>query len=623
MNKTRLFVLLLMLLAILESALAQSSDSREVIKPGEQKNAEDEREGKALELMAEVINDVRSLRSPENRIRLMATAAETLWNHDEKKARALIEEAAKGLGEIVAGLDPDDPRFDVFSHRLLELRQQILQTASRLDPLLALDFLKATRQPGLNFAWHGIQPNMEAALRLRVASETVAKDPALSLKIAEESLKNGFSHEINGLIQPLYSKDKQLGERLINTIIEKLRAADLQADPMAAYIATNLLTMAIEGKRAALRQPESNGDGGQLRLSDRAISELMEMAVKTAVSIASRDDFLGRLQAGHGHVFFNTLQGMTAEMELYSPAEARMLAGKIEQYKEIGSRQSGVWGKYQSIGATESIDGFLKAIEDAPQEIRMGLYQQAAMRAMNDGDLDRARQIINEKVHDPRYRKELLSNIDRQVMWRSLNEGKIEEARQMIGRFTQKEERAMMLVQLAMNLSGNNDKKRALQLLNEAQSEIGEAIENYGQMQAQLQMAIAYTSLDPGKSFDIIEQIIYRFNQLVTAASILEGFDIQQYFSDGELVLWSGNALSGMLNQCWEQLGTLARTDFRRAKTMADRFQRFEVQTIARLHLVRGALSQKDSDTVTSGRIINLPLMRTRILHSVHNDRHP
>ncbi|HET9531662.1 MAG TPA: hypothetical protein VFQ92_14995, partial [Blastocatellia bacterium] len=188
MNKRRQLVLLLMLLAIIEPALAQSPGSRDVFKPGEQKNAEDEREGKALELMAEIIKDARALRSPENRIRLLATAGETLWNHDEKKARALIEEAARGLGEIVAGLDPADPRFDVSSHRLLELRQQILQTASRLDPLLALDFLNATRQPGLNAARHRVQPNMEAALRLRVASETVEKDPALSFKIAEESL---------------------------------------------------------------------------------------------------------------------------------------------------------------------------------------------------------------------------------------------------------------------------------------------------------------------------------------------------------------------------------------------------------------------------------------------------
>ena len=97
MNKRRQLVLLLMLLAIIEPALAQSPGSRDVFKPGEQKNAEDEREGKALELMAEIIKDARALRSPENRIRLLATAGETLWNHDEKKARALIEEAARGL----------------------------------------------------------------------------------------------------------------------------------------------------------------------------------------------------------------------------------------------------------------------------------------------------------------------------------------------------------------------------------------------------------------------------------------------------------------------------------------------------------------------------------------------
>jgi hypothetical protein len=591
MDVKRLGLSLAILLAVVAPAWAQSPHPRESLKPDERKKAADELDARAMDLLNEVIRDLGGLRSPENRIPLLATVAETLWKRDEKRARALFDEAAKGLGELLGELQSDDDQFEQKTQRLFELRHQLLQKASHLDPALALDFLNATRNPAHATPMYPGQPDMETTLRLRLAAETVERDPKMSLEIAEKVLENGLSYEINNIAQQLYYKDKQLCERLVALIIERLRAEDLAANQMAAYIASGLLGMAIEGKREAERQAESRESAGSdpFRLSSRATSELMGMAVKAAMGIASGNDFLQRLQSGYGQTIFNLLQGMRAEVEKYSPPDARMLASKLDEYKKL----TGAMGHYTNDDSSMSVDDYLMTIEDAPAETRQGLYQQAAIRAMNADDPERARQIANEKITNPRNRREILSQVRHILFSRALNDGKIEEARGMIPLSLPKEERASMLARLAMTASGNGDKQTALRLINEAQSLVSSAAESYGQMGVHLDIALASYTFDPGKSFDIIEQNIDRFNQLIAAAAILEGFEIRQYFNEGEFVPGRGNQLTNMLNQYWVRLGMLARTDFERARRASDRFQPFEAQIMARLHVARTVLSQR------------------------------
>lgn len=589
MGFRRLALSVVILLAIGSQVPAQSPHSQEPLNPDERKKAAEDLDARALALLNEVIRDLRALRSPENRIPILATVAETLWKRDEKRARALFSEAAKGLGELLGQLQSEDAKFEHKTHRLFEMRLQLLQTASRLDPALALDFLDATRNPSHSTPLYQGQPDMETTLRLRLASEMIEKDPKLSFEIAEKSLENGLSYDINSIAQQLYSKDKQLCERLVSAIIEKLRAEDLAANQMAAYVASGLLSLAIEGKREAERQAERREGGADpFRLSSRATSELLGLAVKAAMSIASGNDFLQRLQSGHGQTIFNLLHGMRAEVEKYSPLGARAIASKLDEYKKLAGGMS----RYNEVGSEESVDEYLKAIEDAPAEIRPGLYQQAAIRAMNADDPERARQIANEKITNPRNRREILSHVDRILFSRASNDGKIEEARRMISPSLPIEERASMLARLAMTASGNGDKQTALHLINEAHALVSNSAENYGQMEVHLQIALASFQVDPGKSFDIIERNIDRFNQLIAAAAVLEGFDINHYFDEGELLLSSGNQLANMLNQHLDRLSFLARIDFDRAKRASDRFQPLEAQIMARLRVARSALSR-------------------------------
>ncbi|HWP41901.1 MAG TPA: hypothetical protein VNO14_01610 [Blastocatellia bacterium] len=580
----KLLLSLLILLAAGSPAGAQSPDK--------------ELRGKALTLMEEVLRDLRSLRSAGNRAHLLTRSAEALWKHDEKRARLLFKEAASEIGGMIAELRYDDAWFQQKRQSLYNLRSQAIQIAQRLDPWLALDFLNATRQTWGGLQHYGGQQDPETSLRWMVAKQALEKHPQLSLEIAEESLESGFSYEIDDLTQRLYRRDKQAGERLAAAVIRKLRGLDLVSNPMAAHVAASLLRAAVEGMRSAERQRqiEAGGNETPFRLSERETAGLMEMVVKAAIS---EDGYLHQPRSGYSQHLLNTLHDMTPEIERYCPIEARSLRGKLEENRKALANPPGVRPMQENLASARSIDEYLKAIEDAPQEMRSNLYQQAAMRAMGEGDPERARQIINDRISDPGLREDLLLNIERQLIWKAQNEGKVEEARRIAASLNQKEEQATILARLALTASGNGDKKTALQLIDEARSLLGAAVESYSQMHSHLQIAIASISLDPGKSFEIIEHSIDRFNQNIAAARILEGFEIHQYFSEGELALWAEHQLTSTLNQYLDQLGALARSDFDRAKSAADRFERLETQIMARLHVARRALSDHEAESGT------------------------
>jgi hypothetical protein len=105
-----------------------------------------------------------------------------------------------------------------------------------------------------------------------------------------------------------------------------------------------------------------------------------------------------------------------------------------------------------------------------------------------------------------------------------VNADKIGEARQLLSR-AKPERRVQILVRLAGVLAGKGDKKGALELLNEARTLADATTPGFAQLSSQLQIAQSYASLDPDQSFAIVQALTARTNELIAAATVLDGFD--------------------------------------------------------------------------------------------------
>ena len=559
-------------------------------------------EKRALALLEEVVAETPSLRLAENRIRIQTIAANLLWTHDEERARALFREATNGLNMIMSGVEMSDPQQAEMAQQIaMQLRHELLQMVAPRDPKLALEFLRATRQqPASRYTPGYNPPDQELALEVNLANQIAAKDPQQALQMAEESLAKGVSPELIGLLNQLQAKDRAGAAKLTNNIIKKLRPELLTKDHGAAAVAANLLRMTRQ--RETVNAPgELPGNGpvqgrggeylslaGGTVIDEQARRELIDSVVAAAVGAPAGR---GRMEAGSTQMLLMALQEMMPEVEKHAPLRIDALRRKLAELNRTQDPQTRAWREYEGLMNSGTVEALLEAAPKAPPEMRDQLYSNAAWKAMNkDGD-GRARQIITEHIANPQQRAQMLKDMDRQILWRAAEQGKIEEARRLFATISP-DERLMMIVQLASAAAQRGDEKVARQLLEEARDQTGGRAENYGQFSAQLQIARAYATLDPARSFEIIEAAIDRLNELIAAAAVLNGF-AQDSFKDGELRPQGGYMWNELIQNCAGSLAVLANTDFDRALSSVARFQRGDARLLARLWIAQGLLSDR------------------------------
>jgi hypothetical protein len=395
------------------------------------------------------------------------------------------------------------------------------------------------------------------------------------------------------LLEQLRARDPEGATRLVAGIAKKLRTANFANDYEAVNIASYLLL--------STRTPESANTSAQttggaptivanlpgsrrLQLDEPTRRELVSALVNAAVNTSATP---GR---GGGNVggLLATVRQLMPEVERYVPAQVAGVRRRIDGY-DRRVEQPGNQREFRQLMETGSTDALVEAAAKASPEMRQQLYRSAAWKAVNEGNPDRARQIINTNIEGTRQREQFLRELDNQLFWRAASEGNIEGAQALLARVKSTDERVSMLSQLARAVAAKGNQKGALAFLEEALTLIQGRAKGQSQFSLQLQLAHAYAPLAPARAFEIVEASITHLNELVGAAAVIDGFG-QDAFAQDELKAQEGYLWGALATQCGEALAALAPADFDHARSAADRFQRPELRLQARLAVVRGIL---------------------------------
>jgi len=156
-----------------------------------------------------------------------------------------------------------------------------------------------------------------------------------------------------------------------------------------------------------------------------------------------------------------------------------------------------------------------------------------------------------------------------------------------------------VLLQLANTMQKGNP-KLALQLLDEARSLVTRRATSYQHFDNQLKVAHAFAALDPTRAIEVLEPGISQLNELLPAAALLSGFEVN-VFKDGELPLQGGSRLSSTVIKYAQEVAELAKGDFERAQTAADKFQLPEPRIFARLSIVQSVLGVQPLNSPDNG----------------------
>ena len=224
-------IVLLALLLLTGRAHGQEPQSR--------RTADLELQKKAIDLLRTVSDQIGTLQSVENRARLGANIAASLWKHDEPRARRLLDSVQSDINLGLQKIDEDQRTKTEALKVFLKLRIDTIGRIANLDAEAALAFLKAT-EPEMDLTKSPAVAEMTRNLEIQLASRIAAENPELALKLGRNSLAHGFSHELLQLLRLLARRDKEKAQVLYKEVVAKLVETGLKQYSQAAYFAQSL-----------------------------------------------------------------------------------------------------------------------------------------------------------------------------------------------------------------------------------------------------------------------------------------------------------------------------------------------------------------------------------------------
>jgi hypothetical protein len=457
--------------------------------------------------------------------------------------------------------------------------------------------------------------NSDESLELTLLGRIAALDPKLAAQNAEQMMDKGqFPMTIPEVINQLYKQDADAAEKLGDKTVKKIQAANILARTETGGLVQALLRA---GPRPASDEKNSTAQAtvpgwtpvlGQSAYID-LLSTVVDAALKATPNTQNNQRGGGpvnvrrsgpganppapqpltdaQIEQTNARRLLAGLQQTLPMLDQYLPSKAPLVRQKMS---ELGLSNVSPMNLVSALQGNATADALVQAAAAAPQQLQPRLYTQAAYKALEEGDTERARQIANDHLQN-NARDTVMQRIDFREMAKKAEGARIDEIRQAVARLQTDNEKIDLLIQVAGDMQKTNQ-KLAIQLLDEAKQIVSRRATSYEQFEQQLRVAHAFASVDPARSFEVLDPGISQLNELLQAASVLSGFEINM-FRDGEMAMQGGNGLTAIVNRYGQEIAVLAKTDFERSEALAGRFQFTEPRIMTKLAMVQGLLNVK------------------------------
>jgi hypothetical protein len=578
----------------------------------------------AYRMLDQVIDESQSLRLIENRIRIQINAADMLWDKDQGRARSMFMLAGDSVAEMLRAPETN-PRFAPNQiRRPSQLRQELVLSAARHDAQLAYQLLATTKPAVQPQNTDSRQPrpllNAEDNIEQTLLAAVSALDPKLAAQNADQLLEKGqFPLSVSDVITQLRKQDPEAAAKLADKTVKRLQSANILSNSEAGMLALGLLNSGprVSSSTDSEKEtpPPSGGRGPVLDTSGYVdlLGTVIDFALKAApptqntpraanprgggggmgnvrvVAPNQSQPTDAQIEQGNARRMLSGLQRLLPQIDQNLPGRAQAVRQKLTEVGLGNNNQRAALG--QTLNSLQrgdvTADSLMQVAASAPPQMQSRLYQQAAFKALEEGNTDRARQIATDHL-DTRLRDSVMQRIDFRELASKAEGTRIDEVRQSLARLQSDNERVELLIQLATDVAPKNPKLQR-QLLEEARQMTNKRATNYEHFEQQLRVAHAFAEVDPARSFEVLDPGISHLNELLAAAALLSGFETN-VFRDGELPLQGGSSLTNMVNRFGQEIAVLAKTDFERSETLAGRFQFPESRIMARLAIVQGLL---------------------------------
>ncbi len=600
-----------------QDATSQSATAQPTPDAQQQQEEKLKLEAKAIVLLDQIVTEAQALKLPENRIRVQIAAGDMLWDRSAARARGLLVDAGAILSQMMIDADRTD-RNEI--QTLNQLRQDLVLTAGRHDSELGYQLLRSTQQQpttASNTGGRRFIPDQQSNLEQSLLATIAANDPKVAYQKASESLDKGeYPTALSRVLSQLQTKDPENFKKLSDKALSRLSSDSIMATRDAAMTAMSLL---MPGPRPASTSTATSTDATSANsrnnsaqvLSESAYHDLIDNAITAALSVTSLAPGGNNTRGGGARVFRGaqpnqqnppdeaqvrqnnarmmllSLQTLLPQIDQYLPERAQAVRQKLTELGLGNTANASFGNQMRTVMQQGTSDSLVAAASTAPPQMQSRLYQQAAQKAVDEGNSDRALQIANDHL-DESGKNSIMQAVDFKRMATNAAPEKLNEIRQKLAALPTDSDRVKYLIDLSTAIQKDNP-KLALRFLDDARNLVGKRAASYKEFEDQLKVADAFASLDPKRSFELLELGIGQLNELLSAAAVLNGFEIDIY-KEGELSLRTDNDLVAMVARYGQELAALAKIDFEHARMTADRFQLSEPRLNAKLSIVQNVL---------------------------------
>ena len=555
---------------------------------------------KALNLLKGLSREAEQFSLPFNRINARIIVADLLWNTDEKTARSIFQNAVADLNAMLGQIpqETDEADDDYYTERykvitdVKSLRTDLLLALAAHDPKLALDsfqFLTVRNAEGNSIF------EEDQTFELELAAKITTNDPKQAYEIAKKNLETGLGFNLFSTLENLYGKDAELGAKLAQDILSKIKTKDATSAPVyASNMASNtnmtvattttagvpvINTWEIQSFFETIQKLNRRAvkDKKPLLLSENEVKELVDVMAQRFI----KQEYLSSYEVSK----------IMPELTKYFPAQATAIRRKLGQQESATLNNLVKTQVFQNETEDKSADEIILIIEKKPAAEREDLYYQAAEKAFNNGNVEEAKKFYG-KIKTKREYDYLDKSIDSALPLVLAEKGDLREVRQALAKLKTPEEKIEVLATLAKSVAQNGDKKTAAALVNEARSIYSGKMKNRKNLNAVLSMAQAYAVFEPEQGFGFLETNVSFFNELINAAIMLDEFNDYGSVENDEVRLDSIRSESYRnLPKGVELIKNLSAADFDRTVNLADRFARPEARFYARFRIVEALLN--------------------------------
>ena len=578
-----LIIAIILLAAIAVSAQnATEINKNAEAKAAEEKAAEEFRAERSI-FLRDTLANIQNLRTRENRISFSAEVAALMWDEDEKQARSLFANAAGEMIEIIRQIDQqmmvigageEQTSYGLFAEptsksRLtrkfstaMGVRQQIAQSIVALDPDLAFSFFYDSRNVIADPALRKVAEQQDTYFEGQLLASLAAADIKKAAAIGARSVKDGLNYSHLDILRKIYEKDADKGAEFGAAILSSIKDKKPEI-----YLLTQLLSYGGENADQAKKSNK------RPIYSDSDLRDIAEVVAKSVLDGREIDEM--------------TADNVAESIEKYLPSRAVQIRAKFGLKDDTTDQ----------IFTGNTAPPAPRTIATAGQGTGTGSGSGSGSR------LGISRDVPGEESEEEKAMKDMMKLQNKELPVEERNKI-VANARRIIAETKGSDKKIIALSMLAAQVAKLGDQQLADQIMRDAEGFVNPQPKNAKDFLYSWMLVSGYAHSNPAKAFDILDNLVYRANDLLGAAvKIGEFVDVNEdIFNDGEVQIGSfgGSMIRGMTSGLgaasglgMDPLRSLAKADMKRLAGITNRFERPEARVLAKMLVLRAIYNEK------------------------------